>query len=91
MFHSIILCFVIDWVGAITVLINLLNYTDMTTTDDIVMEDVTREYDTTDGVEDVEMVEEVSEKTTEASSFTPESIPGPSSSGNFQGIYLIIF
>ena len=58
----------------------------MSTTDDIVMEDVTRDDHTTD----VEMVEEASEKTTEASSFTPESIPGPSSSGNFQGIYFII-
>ena len=62
----------------------------MTTTDDIVMEDVTRDDHTTDDVGDVEMVEEASEKTTEASSFTPESIPGPSSSGNFQGIYFII-
>ena len=62
----------------------------MTTTDDIVMEHVTREDHTTDGVGDVEMVEESSEKTSEASSFTPESIPGPSSRVNFQGIYFII-
>ena len=68
----------------------------MATADDIVMEDLTREEDVTrkiqqtDDVEDVYMVAEASEKTTEASSFTPESVPGPSSSVNFQGIYLII-